>query len=278
MDYNIETIETQALILRFLKGELSNKERKTFLSAMEKDQTLAKEVAINEAIFLHNIQPDKVKMKAILAGITASTSIKPNLETELLEPDSTNDSNSEDAASSDSTASVSKRNIGKWLGGFLLIGIGLIASLWLTMPDFFYFNKENLMVLAAKELHPLEDIFVLPSEEDSPLAQGMSFYNNGNYEEAIKLYKNHLSRNPDDVDVQLYMAVAQLFHGAIPASISNLEQLSLSEEASLLSHSSWYLSLAYLKNKQPSKAKKLLEQLKIDSIYAKQAQKLLDQL
>lgn len=278
MDYNIENIETQELILQFLKGELGDKEKKAFLFAMEKDKVLAKEVAINEAILLNNTHSESVNKKSVLAGIAASTSIMPNLEVETSEFDVSNSSNLKDSISTDPSIPPTKGVMGKWLGGIFIVGTGLVVSLWFTMPDLFYLNKEELIVAAAKEMIPLEDTFVLPRDEDSALAQGMSLYNDENYVAAIKEFKDHLSRHPDDSDVKLYLAVAQLFEGSIAESLSILEQLSVTDDPFLRSQSNWYASLAYLKNKQPSKAKILLEKLKKDKLYAKQAQKLLEQI
>jgi len=278
MKYNIENLETQTLIRRFLEGELDEKDRQEFLSAMKTDKVLAKEVAINEAILLNNTQPDIVKMKSIMSDIAKSTVITPNLDIDITDFESLTPTPATGSPNSDTTLQKPSGSIGKWLGGGLIASIGIVTLLWFSLPDLFYFNKAELIVLAAKEMSPLEDIFILSEEDDSPLSQGMIFYKTEKYLEAIKQYDNHLSRHPDDSEVQLFKAVAYLFKGDLDVAIAQLKQLVEIDDSFINSHSNWYLSLAYLKNKQPSKAKVLLNQLKEDNYYAQQAQKLLEQL
>jgi len=163
-----------------------------------------------------------------------------------------------DNSKADNTSTIKsspKRSIGNWLLGIFVAGVGLFALLWVTLPDFFYFNKEELMVVAAKEMVPLEDVFILSDVGENPLSLGMTYYKEGKYQEAIQQYDNYLQRKPNDEEVKLYKAVAQLFGGQLLESMTNLQTLVSSEDSFVVRHSTWYLAIAYLKNKQHRKQK-----------------------
>ena len=158
-----------------------------------------------------------------------------------------------------------------------LIGSGILMYLLLYNP---VRNPENLF---AQNFTPYPDIVTSKGETsvaDSAsywLDNGLSFYNSGRYEMASLRFKKVLEFNHGNDTALFYLANSILAAGnKMNEAISIMEKLS-NQNNRFSESAMWYLSLAYLKIGEPSRALPELSELGRKSDYYRDKARLLSE-
>jgi tetratricopeptide (TPR) repeat protein len=108
------------------------------------------------------------------------------------------------------------------------------------------------------------------------LVQSFQAYDNGNYSAAIDGF-NKLLAEEEDIMVLFYLGSAQLAQNQTQAAIATFERfLEISTDS--VADAKWYLALSYLNVGRIEAAKMLLEELRKDGVYGKDAYRILREL
>jgi tetratricopeptide (TPR) repeat protein len=121
-------------------------------------------------------------------------------------------------------------------------------------------------------------------DDDTPhsillIKEGMDFYNNKDYNKAIRIFQDYLKNNPSASDfnqIELYLAVSLLSNGETKQSTLILEKLVALKKNIILEDAIWYLSLAYARTGKIDEAKVQLESLNNSKKYSPKVHKILD--
>lgn len=116
------------------------------------------------------------------------------------------------------------------------------------------------------------------SDTTTSIAQAESYFNKGNYDQAYPSLKEYLQANTENQRAQLALGISALELGKQEEAISIFT--TIHEGTSLLKASgTWYLALAYVKQKEFEKAKTLLLQIpNTDALLYQNAQALIREL
>ena len=115
-------------------------------------------------------------------------------------------------------------------------------------------------------------------EEGLPFADGMSAYQDGNYELALQNFNAVLASSPTESIAHLHAGMANLQLEKTEAAIKHLSTVRLNAPV-LYGPASWYLALAHLKAGDINSCKAILEQiLPTEKEHYPKAQELLKQL
>jgi tetratricopeptide (TPR) repeat protein len=112
---------------------------------------------------------------------------------------------------------------------------------------------------------------VTATGEDDDLA--MRKYEEKDFSGALADFERTLAKDPDNYNALFYSAVSYLSTGQTDKAIINLNKVLLKKDGALYDAAQWYLSLAYIKNKDTKNARKNLVELQknSNSRYQKQA-------
>jgi hypothetical protein len=147
-------------------------------------------------------------------------------------------------------------------------------------------NQTDLQVLYAQNFTPDK----VPDDPNGPLDDAYFYYASGQYKNAItaidSLHKKQLTRGgaadaSTNLFAQYYKALSLMSLGNIEPAIPLLRQVESSDNPELRDRAQWYLSLAYLKQNEPSNAIRVLEKLTGKSstgAYKSKASRLLSEL
>jgi len=111
------------------------------------------------------------------------------------------------------------------------------------------------------------------------IKEGMEFYNNKEYTQAIPIFKEYLSNNKDASDydeIDFYLGVSYLSKGEADKGTDIFERLVDSEDQGVQEDAKWYLTLAYARAKKVDEAKTLLKELVDSEKYGAKASKILN--
>jgi hypothetical protein len=109
--------------------------------------------------------------------------------------------------------------------------------------------------------------------------QAMQAYENGNYQEAAKLFTACVSVTPPDVSCTFYLGLASIETKELVKAEKYLSEVVNQPANDYRTRARWYLALVYLKQEQTEKAAELLKQLQLEQgFYRKKATKLLQEL
>ncbi len=179
-----------------------------------------------------------------------------------------------------SERSVGYRSLLKYAAIILIIIIPVGLTWWNSLPP----PAEGLF---ADHFSPLDDVTKTRSGElDTGLLEAMSFYNRGEYEQAITHLEALLPKmNVDSLRgmaayVRLYCGISYLAREDPAPALKHLEVILTDPETLLLEETLWYGSLAYVKQGHFDKARPLLDKLTSEggNYYKKRATELLDDL
>ncbi|NUO00993.1 MAG: tetratricopeptide repeat protein [Saprospiraceae bacterium] len=128
------------------------------------------------------------------------------------------------------------------------------------------------------------DVIALRSEQGTPGAaptfdQAINYYDAGDFSAAIPYFDAYLKGHPDDFQAGLYAGIALLNGGDPEKAIEWLTTASINDPK-LFDEANWYLALAFLKQKNPAEAVKILENLsqRAEPVFAGKAKALLERL
>lgn len=163
----------------------------------------------------------------------------------------------------------------------------------LVAAGLFYLPKGDTDVFASNfepyEDKISEDVEIVLSERGAAfdvaaieaLQQGLVDYQNKEYAKAITIFEKYLKSSTKDykgVEVQFYLAVSYLAEGQAQKAIEQFDMLDGHPKFKWTEDADWYLALAYIKNGQNSEAQKVLEGLKMSSIYGTKVQGVLEKM
>ncbi len=117
------------------------------------------------------------------------------------------------------------------------------------------------------------------SPTDSLIKSGIKYYDEKNYPTATSVFKEVLTKEPQNNEALFYSGVSHLSLNEYGIAIKELEFVLKNTPNKFSDAAKWYLSLAYIKENKISKAKKLLQDLSAgNSEYKSNAAKALDEL
>ncbi len=155
----------------------------------------------------------------------------------------------------------------------------LAAAACLVGLLIWFFRPAQEANLYAQYRHFPEAAFVTRATDDSAqtdLAAANTAFNAGRYADALPLLQHYLASHPKDLEKRFFAALCQLELGQTTEATTAFQQLrtapAYAEEAT------WYLALAFLKEKNNAQGGEILRQIPRSSRYYNEAQQLLGKL
>ncbi len=169
---------------------------------------------------------------------------------------------------------ASKKSPFKWWYAAAVLIIGLSGLTWVLLNS----GEGNEAIFAAY-YKPYPDIVTERGDGTDQWLEGMALYNNGSYEEAIKIFEPAIRDNGDSKPIQFYLALSHISSGHPKKSIHYHEPLILTDHY-LADAANWYLGLSYVATGDIKKASEIFETLKdnTSSSYRKQSHEILTKL
>ena len=139
------------------------------------------------------------------------------------------------------------------------------------------FSFKDLQVkieeLFSNYFSPYENLITVRSDKpkDKLLQEAMSYYSVKNYNDAAKLLKKHLTENPDDNLISLYLGISFLVLGSHKKAAVIFRKILKSGNPVIADHARWYLALSNLKESNISEALNELSNIGKKSIYYRKA-------
>ncbi len=154
----------------------------------------------------------------------------------------------------------------------------LLFFIWLPLPP----SYRDLAVVAPAEYQPFEILL-----RGGPAAQnwkmlfdeGMAFYSEGKYSEAVAKLSQSRVLNPNDAGVQFYLGVSFLLTELPDSAVVYLQNVLVSGDSNFVEAAHWFLGNTYLLKEDPRRAAEHFEQvLTFDGQYKDQASELLQRI
>lgn len=154
----------------------------------------------------------------------------------------------------------------------ILIFIAVSVFTWLNI-------RSTPETIVAQFYAPYHDVITSKTMIDNQyLANGLFYYNTGDYAKAITQFTTGLKQSPNDHDLLFYLAGSYQATGDYAKAIAIYELL---HEISIIYHSPvrWYLALSYISLNNTDMAKSLLKKIVNEGgFYANDASKILRKL
>lgn len=141
--------------------------------------------------------------------------------------------------------------------------LAVAASISILLVSYFLFFGDNNKLYKQYYERPTFSI-QRNGEEMTPLDQAGINFNQGNYKKAIEIFEVYLADNPDDHNAGFYLGIAYLDADQAEKAIQALKNVVDSKDPFFKDQSSWYLALAYLRNKETAAARLVLKSLSED--------------
>ena len=154
------------------------------------------------------------------------------------------------------------------------------AGLALLVLAFFGYQQYFGQAVDHQELYseyfePYPDAISLRGDQSREVAQAMSLYASGSYQEAIDYFETTAEGTVLSDDVQFYWSLCDMSIGENKSAIQRLSTLQERAESRFLPQITWYLALAYLGDGNGSKCKDYLNLIKEEDFRYQEAQRLL---
>ncbi len=235
---------------RFIDGTLTEEEREQFEAMMQTDPELKAEVELHRDIKVGAQAYFDQELKDKLAAVDEDPSFR--------------------SAEGNQVSFRLWRTLGVAASVVLLVGLAYIFLNPSTNPEELYLSYYQPY---PNIVNPLER-----SQNNLP-DDGMSNYEQGNYQKAVEVFDQELSGNPQSDFRLFYQALSFLEIGEAEKAIGNLQQLQGSVSSDLYLPAQWYLALAHLKNADTQAAKaQLLKLIQNGGDYQSRARELADEL
>lgn len=137
-----------------------------------------------------------------------------------------------------------------------VVRIGLPSAMVVLVAILLFLTpSEEYSDLARIEIVPYIPISVKgATETETSFDEGMSFYNEGKYSEAIEKLESVLEKKPGRVNTRLYLGLCYLLNNNVDKAIEHLTRAIELGGNSLLEICHWYLGNAYLLKEDGEKA------------------------
>ncbi|MFC2138547.1 tol-pal system YbgF family protein [Bacteroidota bacterium] len=155
---------------------------------------------------------------------------------------------------------------------FIIIGITGLMILY---------KNQNLSSedLYASYYTPYETIINVRSVDknmEDKITQAFGYYQEKEYSEALELFNEILTEEPNNIFILFYSAIAEMEVGNTTKAIQKLETIINDKNNLFIQQSEWYLSLCYLKVDNKEKATSLLQKIILkDGYYRAKSEELL---
>ncbi len=228
----MKAMENDEMIREYLEGSLKGDVLKDFENRMKEDATLAKEVK---------------DLKEVILGLKSLGVDKLKEEVGEWEKEYRN--------------SIPE-NKGKVRSLSIVYSVAASIVVLVVAGIYFYsFNTPDYQSLYAENFTPYEDMILARGEEgiadEELLSEGMTAYNEQQYDLAINKLSDYLSNNPEKYGVAFYIGLAQLELNNIEEAIANFKIAQ--KDPLFLQQAQWYQALSYLKSEQLDQAKNILQ-------------------
>lgn len=147
----------------------------------------------------------------------------------------------------------------------IVVVVGFFYSLWFTTPVYSDFADYPQISLTVRGI------------TNQNAAQAENAFNSQNYREAIPLLKNLLESEPENREIQLFLAVSLVEENAFAEAEALFDSL-LKEPSAYLNQALWYAALGKLKQKEYDETEAILRLIPEEAEEYDQAQKLLKKL
>ena len=160
------------------------------------------------------------------------------------------------------------------IAAVLVMGILSVLSVFNRSP-----RSEERMFAAYYKPYPNNIPLLRGEGTDSLLQSAMSAYEIKDYDNATRLLQALLAGGQENVAARFYLGNALLSLDQPALAVKHFQQVLLREDSKLQEQAEWYMALAYLKMKEPDRAKSILAEVKAKrGIYMKQSTELLGRL
>lgn len=140
--------------------------------------------------------------------------------------------------------------------------------------------KETLIKLYSKYFSPYEDLVTVRSgnKKYALLNEAMHHYNHRNYKDAVKLFRQILKTEPQNIAVLFYSGISLLELDKADEALKAFKKVIKLDSGYLKEQSLWYTGLIYLKQYEVDKAIKLFSTIPPDYSNYSFAQKIVKTL
>lgn len=239
--------DKDTLIEKYLYDELSETDVQEFEQRLESDAEFADEVKLRSVIFAKNKSDFKQLLKAKQQQAAASPV-------------------------SDSAVKITPLYYLKRVAAVLILGV-LAFVLYRSFGEF---NSTDSVDTYLAQIHPDPTVVMGENDDIAAWRAATIAFQQDNY--AAAAYEIEKIASPT-TEQQFYLGLAYLYQKDYDKSITQFEPVAQQKSIDYSPPSRWYMSLAYLKNKQAKQAKKYLEQIVRDTSWKhREAKKLLNDL
>lgn len=237
MDEDIYT-----LIERYLAGELTPEEKKSFEDRIKSDLDFAEKVSLYRSL--------GENLKSRFSGEQDEQRLRESLQ----------------AISKEEITKKSGKVISlQWYHWAAAASIALIAVFW------FYTTTPTLPHYSDYAIHG--SLSLTERGDDSLKHQAEEAFNAAKYEQAVHYFNQLLEADPDNTELQLYKGISLLELDRYEEAESIFDPIKNSTTV-YQDKAIWYLALSALKQKDYDKCKALLNQLPSDSEYHNKAKEI----
>ncbi len=159
--------------------------------------------------------------------------------------------------------------------GLMIIGSPFIYRQYLAGPDYGNMFNENFSaypdILSQRGSGQAIDVM---------LQEAMSYYKNGDFENATVLYRHLINNDTTKNDaLNFYLGVSMLGNDDLQEAQALFLKISADTKNEFHAQAKWYLGLVYLKAGNDKEAKEIFKEIKLNKSYNhKKAQGLLDEM
>jgi len=233
----------------YISQYLSDSEREAFEKRLIEDDAFSKAFALYKetAAFLEHKFSDKTDRDAFktnLSKISSSDSVKTKLPSEKI------------------------RFLHPWklaVAASILVIVGFFYSQWLTTPVYQGFADYPQISLTVR------------GDSNKMKAEAENAFNSQNYKDAIPLFKTLQKSEPENTEIQLYLAVSLVEENAFGEADVLFDSI-LKEPSAYLNQARWYAALNKLKQKEYAETEAILHLIPQEAEEYPQAQILLKKL
>jgi tetratricopeptide (TPR) repeat protein len=140
--------------------------------------------------------------------------------------------------------------------------------------------RETLTKLYSRYFSPYEDLVTVRSgnKKYALLNEAMHYYNNHNYDDAVKLFRKILRSEPQNIAVLFYSGIALLEMDKAGDALKAFKKVIRLDSGYLKEQSLWYTGLIYLKQYDVNKAIRVFSAIPPDYANYSFAQKIMKTL
>lgn len=249
----MKNFEIEEKLKDLASGELSSKELSLLLKEAAQSKGLAEDIVFSQKLSMALRHKELLEVNNIIKSTIMNTPL-PTLVVD------------------------GNRNIWALMIGFVLVSVLSVGVYTVGNQQDWWLSQEQR--LFNQYFQPMENIIFMDGSDSfvaDNLEQGMEAYDNKDYKDAIKkLYAYY--ELTKDANAGLFLGVSYLLDNQNELAISTLSSIISRLEPVGQEAASWYLSLAYLKNGDKVKSKKILEDLPNNGLYESQREELLKKL